>query len=489
MDGAQSLLLNGLMQSDLDANNFRILNLDTSNFPPSGIPPTIVPPANNWLQTWDAPSQTWGFAQPGFSNLSGFLTGPQMLHIDQLGRVRVGTWQADIITQAFLPTLDAIRSPVGTVDMNGQRVTGVADPIDDTDAVNRRFMDFLLQGLNVKEAVRAATTGGDHAFAGLSPVDDVNIVAGDRILVAREETHPEKNGIWIASAGIWTRSTDCNTADELERAYCTVREGTLNGGTSWVQVNDITTINVDPVSFLLFSAGANINAGDGLVKVGNTLNVVGTTNRIDVGSAVNISPAYVGQATINTLGTVTTGGWEADIIASDFGGTGFDNVGWTIELKADLKVLNPSLAISPSLQFQVAGPCIVSVPASGTLATRDSIETFTNKRITKRVNKISSSAQPNINTDSVDATYITALATNITDMSANLTGTPTDSQELLIWIKDNGTPRTITWGTKFKAGTEVTLPTDTVSGFWLLTRFIYLAEITKWVITTKISNV
>lgn len=477
------------MQTDLDANFFRIVNLDTSNLPPAGIPPTIVPPANNWLQSWDAPSQTWGYAQPAFSNLSGFLTGPQMQRIDQLGRVRIGTWQADVITPLFLPTLEQIRAPLNTVNMNNNRVTGVADPIADTDAVNRRFMDFLLQGLNVKEAVLAATTTGGHAFAGLSPVDGVTIEAGDRILVAREEVHPEKNGIWIASAGPWSRSEDCNTGAELERAYCTVREGTVNGGTAWVQVNSIANLGTDPIKFLLFSEGANVNAGNGLNKVGNTLNVVGTSNRIDVGAAVDISPSYVGQSSINTLGTVTTGEWQGTVIASEFGGTGFDNDGWTIELSTDLKVLNPTLAIGASLQFQVSGPCIVQVPTSGTLATRDGIETFINKRITKRFVSIASSAQPNINTDNVDVAYITALATNITDMSANLGGTPTGSQELVIWFKDNGTPRTIAWGTKFKAGSEVALPTTTATGFWLETRFIYLAEISKWVITNKISNI
>jgi len=51
--------------------------------------------------------------------------------------------------------------------------------------------------------------------------------------------------------------------------------------------------------------------------------VVGTTNRISVSAdAIDISTSYVGQSSINTLGTVTTGTWHADTIGSGYGGTG-----------------------------------------------------------------------------------------------------------------------------------------------------------------------
>lgn len=56
----------------------------------------------------------------------------------------------------------------------------------------------------------------------------------------------------------------------------------------------------------------------------------GTANRIDItnGSGVSgnptfdISASYVGQASITTLGTITTGTWSATTIAADKGGTG-----------------------------------------------------------------------------------------------------------------------------------------------------------------------
>lgn len=78
--------------------------------------------------------------------------------------------------------------------------------------------------------------------------------------------------------------------------------------------------------------------------------------------------------------------------------------------------------------------------------------TLTNKRITPRVTSISSSATPTINTDNCDAVTITALSTDITSMTTNLSGTPTDFQTLRFRIMDDGTARSITWGASFEGG-------------------------------------
>ena len=68
--------------------------------------------------------------------------------------------------------------------------------------------------------------------------------------------------------------------------------------------------------------------------------------------------------------------------------------------------------------------------------------TLTNKRITRRVNTIDSSATPSINSDTTDLFTITALATGITNMSTNLTGTPVNGDLLEIrnfrqWYRSN----------------------------------------------------
>lgn len=84
-------------------------------------------------------------------------------------------------------------------------------------------------------------------------------------------------------------------------------------------------------------------------------------------------------------------------------------------------------------------------------------QTLTNKRITKRVTSEVSSATPTINTDNSDVHKITALATNITSMTTNLSGTPTDWQLLAIEIVGTAT-RNIVWGASFADGGLVDLP-------------------------------
>lgn len=105
--------------------------------------------------------------------------------------------------------------------------------------------------------------------------------------------------------------------------------------------------------------------------------------------------------------------------------------------------------------------------------------TLTNKRITQRVLSIASSATPTIDTDSYDRVKITALATNITSMTTNLSGTPTDFQSLVIRIKDDGTPRTIAWGSSFESA-QATLPTTTTANKVLLVGFFWNSDLSKW---------
>lgn len=110
--------------------------------------------------------------------------------------------------------------------------------------------------------------------------------------------------------------------------------------------------------------------------------------------------------------------------------------------------------------------------------TASSTTTFTNKRITARVDSTSSSATPSINTDNVDTYKLTAQAADITSFTTNLSGTPTDDQILHIVIIGTAT-RAITWGSKFESST-VTLPTTTVGTAKLDVYFIWNTATSKW---------
>ena len=104
--------------------------------------------------------------------------------------------------------------------------------------------------------------------------------------------------------------------------------------------------------------------------------------------------------------------------------------------------------------------------------------TLTNKRITKRVSSVASSATPTINTDTYDIFRITALAVDITSMTSGLSGSPNESDMIRIDITGTAT-RAITWGTSFESST-VTLPTTTSGTSMLSVVFERNSDNTKW---------
>lgn len=95
------------------------------------------------------------------------------------------------------------------------------------------------------------------------------------------------------------------------------------------------------------------------------------------------------------------------------------------------------------------------------------------------VNTVASHATPTINTDTTDMFTITALATAITSMTTNLTGTPVNGQKLIIRILDDGTARAITWGASF-VNRGATLPTTTVLGKYHYIGLIWNSTTSTW---------
>jgi len=86
---------------------------------------------------------------------------------------------------------------------------------------------------------------------------------------------------------------------------------------------------------------------------------------------------YTGVNTITTLGTVTTGTWNASLVAGQYGGTGVANTGKTITLGGDLTT---SGAFAATLTL--TNTTTVTLPTTGTLATLAGAETLTSKSLT-----------------------------------------------------------------------------------------------------------
>lgn len=138
---------------------------------------------------------------------------------------------------------------------------------------------------------------------------------------------------------------------------------TASNGMVWT-LQDITT-----------GEGAWVANGSGTVT-----SVSGTANRItSTGGAtpvIDISASYVGQSSITTLGTITTGTWNGGVIAGQYGGTGVANTGKTITLGGNLTT---SGAFAST--FTMTNTTTVTFPTTGTLATLAGAESLTNKKL------------------------------------------------------------------------------------------------------------
>lgn len=247
----------------------------------------------------------------------------------------------------------------GTVDVNNARITSLGTPTQGTDAATKDYVDAARSGLDVKQSVRAATTG-PITRSNTQTIDNVPLQVGDRVLVKDQGTASE-NGVYVVANGAWSRATDFDEPFEVTAGvFFFVEEGDTNADSGFVITsNDPLVVGTDPLTFTQFSGAGQITAGDALTKTGNRLDVAvaasggieisadalqlkssvagngltyasgviaveGTTDRISVtADAVDIASTYAGQTSITTLGTIGTGTWEADTVASAYGGTGF----------------------------------------------------------------------------------------------------------------------------------------------------------------------
>jgi len=162
----------------------------------------------------------------------------------------------------------------------------------------------------------------------------VGATAGDVITIVRNQPDNRLNN--YVDGGLF-QATDVNT--DFDRTVFMAQQNKMYDQVLGLHYN----VCAQPVAIedtVLPVLGANEiwikdNAGTAITTYdfsgggGGVVNsVTGTTNRITASPTtghviVDISASYVGQASITTLGTITTGTWNGSVVGSAYGGTGF----------------------------------------------------------------------------------------------------------------------------------------------------------------------
>lgn len=202
---------------------------------------------------------------------------------------------SDLASTVKAYRLDEFAVPTADLSLNGHKLTGGAAATADTDFPTYRQVLDLVQGLDFKASVRAATTA-NITLSGTQTIDGVSVAAGERVLV-KNQSSGSQNGIYVAASGAWTRATDADSSNDVTPGMIVpVEEGTTNADTIWwLTTNGPITLNTTSLTFSIFGQGTSYIAGAGLTLTGSTFDVGAGTGISVAADSVAVDTAVVAR--------------------------------------------------------------------------------------------------------------------------------------------------------------------------------------------------
>jgi len=171
-------------------------------------------------------------------------------------------------------------------------ITGLPEPIQDTDAARKVYVDSVAEGLDIKESVRVCAESNIDLTSSTdpNPVDGVSLSDGDRVLL-KQQTDGTENGIYIASTATdpttWIRSDDADEDSEVTSGlFVFVEGGDTHTNQGFVlTTNDPITLGTTALAFTQFSGAESFTAGTGITQTNNTISHSDTSTQADVSSS------------------------------------------------------------------------------------------------------------------------------------------------------------------------------------------------------------
>ena len=196
----------------------------------------------------------------------------------ELKGIRAGSSKIAVTTVGNDISIDAnailiLNSATEDINLNANKITGLATPDSSSDAANKGYVDAVAQGLVVKEAVTAATTVNQagtystgsltftYTATGIPSIDSLPITATGTRVLFKNQTAGSQNGIYALTtsgntgvSAVFTRASDYNSSLEASAgSFAFVLSGATNANKQFVQTTLAPTLDTDPLVFTILN--------------------------------------------------------------------------------------------------------------------------------------------------------------------------------------------------------------------------------------------
>lgn len=240
-----------------------------------------------------------------------------------------------------------------TLDFDNKgKAINIPLPVNPGDAVNKQYVDSLIEGLDWKDNVRAATTSNISISSAPASIDGVTLAVNDRILV-KDQTTQSENGIYIfnGTGSALTRAQDANSSTELTNAVVGVDSGTANAGTFWRQTTVNPTIGTSNIVWEQFASSVPLATTTTAGRIR-----IATQSEVNAGTVTDaaVTPATLAGYTGFTKKYATTFGDTSNTTYTITHNLGTQDIAYMCRRVSDGKEVGVDVTVTGSNTISVA---------------------------------------------------------------------------------------------------------------------------------------